>query len=157
MPIDRNEVATMIIDSLSALESYRRGVIGSELSDARERRTANETSLEGHVAQTEARSFDSLTHLLRLQLSQVRPIEYGITTSKTIIVEMELDSDVTRVILNPLFRIGMQGGPEAVFEFPPNDLRFLEEFRRGQNHALCMDTCYHRTENGLVIDYIRAF
>lgn len=154
MPINRDEVATMIIDALSTLESHRRSFNRSELYGARERRPANETRVDERLAQMEAHSFDSLMRRLHPHLSQLHPAEFGWTVSKKVIVVTEVDSDVTRVILDTVY----EWWSKTEFEFPPNDPRFLEEIRRAQNHGLYICAAYHRNnENALVIESLDTY
>jgi hypothetical protein len=110
--MNRDEVLSMITEALRIHERYR-----SRVGAAGEER----------LAQADERPLplvaDSDT-LVRLQLSEP-PREYGLTFSRRIIISSRAHSDATQVVLNALSWATSPGGPEAVFDFPPNDIHFI--------------------------------
>jgi hypothetical protein len=155
MALNRDEVATMIIDALSLFEGYKRGITASELLDVREVGAASKVQSEGHFAQREGRLIVSVLDNLRQQLLQPRKPEFGRYVGVHVGVHTLSDPDVTRVsVWDPM--IGDTGTiwNWAEFDFPPNRPRFLEELVRGQNHGRTITIGWRRAEGGLVITHV---
>ena len=148
MAIERDEVATMIIDALNVFESHTRGVRESENLDLRGAKDVSK-------AQSEERLIVSVSQHLRRQLSQGRKPRYGISIGESIAINTKLDPEITRVSVYSPY-IGDSGTiwNWAEFDFPPNPTRFLEELVRGQNHGLMISTGFHHSEAGIIIDTV---
>jgi hypothetical protein len=130
MPIERDEVAGMILGAFGAIEAQ-----------------TGDTKQPVYIAR-------QFLDLRRALYGSPQP-RFGIARAEYFWLQRLSNPEITRVtIWDPALQDSGTIWNYADFDFPPNPSRFLDEFLRAQNHRLIIETHFHRDDAVLIIDSV---
>jgi hypothetical protein len=133
MPLERDEVAAMILSAF--------GVVGAESKGTR-------------VSDYGASQISDLLHVLRGRPA-AGTARVGTGRGSSMWIELLSNPEITRItIWDPALKDAGRPWNYATFDFPPNSPRFLNEFFRAQNHRLIIDVHFQRDDTTFIIDSV---